>query len=90
MGPRAGPDVLEKRKMYCSYRESNSGPSSPLLYRLRHSGSTINNKIYVILSNTFVSTLSQITTYKTENTIIETFATEILLSRLYHLNFRTH
>ena len=29
MGPRAGRDVLEKRKISCPYRDSNPGPSSP-------------------------------------------------------------
>ena len=29
VGPRAGLDVLEKRKVLYSYQDSNPGPSSP-------------------------------------------------------------
>jgi hypothetical protein len=41
VGPRAGLDAVEKRKISCPCQESNTGPlaRSPSLYRLRYADS---------------------------------------------------
>jgi hypothetical protein len=55
-GPRAGLDNVERRKISCSYLESNPGSPacSPLLYRVSYPGSENQN---IFKQNIFVSLL---------------------------------
>jgi hypothetical protein len=55
VGPRAGPDTVEHRKISCPCPESNPGRSarSPSLYLLSYPGSYIifNNYVYIFIAN---------------------------------------